>query len=102
MIKHILLMKFNDNISGKQLSQVQNAFFSFSATISGVLSVEWGINNSTEGKSLGFTHCATMTFMDELTRTEYLSHKTLFEFKKMIKPHLADIIIFDYNFGRFG
>ncbi|HGB7575543.1 TPA: Dabb family protein, partial [Salmonella enterica subsp. enterica serovar Java] len=48
----------------------------------------------------GFTHCVMMTFMDKSTKDEYLSYTEQFAFEKFFRPHLVDIIVFDYQFGR--
>ncbi|ASD97403.1 TPA: Dabb family protein [Salmonella enterica subsp. enterica serovar Chester] len=100
MIKHILLMKFNNDTSSRQLSVIREVFLSISDIIPGVLSVEWGVNNSQEDENAGFTHCVMMTFMDKSTKDEYLSYTEQFAFEKFFRPHLVDIIVFDYQFGR--
>ncbi|EBF0843337.1 Dabb family protein [Salmonella enterica subsp. enterica] len=100
MIRHVLLMKFNDDTPRNHLLAIQEGFQSIPDKISGVLSVEWGANNSPEGKSAGFTHCVMMTFMDEPTRVECLYHPEHLALKKIFRPYLADIIVFDYRFGR--
>ncbi|EHL5467390.1 Dabb family protein [Salmonella enterica subsp. houtenae serovar 44:z36,[z38]:-] len=100
MIRHILLMKFDDNTPRKQLSLIQAGFLSIPDVLSGVLSVEWGANNSPEGKNAGFTHCVMMTFMDESTRAEYLCHPEHLALKNIFRTYLTDIIVFDYQFGR--
>ncbi|EPP0275375.1 Dabb family protein [Salmonella enterica subsp. enterica] len=46
MIKHMLLMKFNDHTSCEQLSKIQAGFLSVPEKIPGMLAVEWGTNNS--------------------------------------------------------
>ncbi|EAA0892409.1 Dabb family protein [Salmonella enterica] len=100
MIRHVLLMKFHDDISHKKLSEIQKGFLSISDKVMGVLSVEWGTNSGPEGKNAGFTHCVMMTFMDEFTRAEYHYHPEYQVIKKLFRPYLADIIVFDYKFGR--
>lgn len=42
--------------------------------IDGVLRVEWGINDSAEGKHAGFTHGVMVTLRDEGTRWGDLPH----------------------------
>ncbi|EOG5643125.1 Dabb family protein [Salmonella enterica subsp. enterica serovar Chester] len=98
MIRHLLLMKFNSDIPIQKISEIRDVFLSVSDKIPGILSVEWGGNNSSEGKASGFTHCVTMVFMDEFTRGWYLSHTEHFVLKNF-RLFLADIIAFDYQFG---
>ncbi|EMR9966912.1 Dabb family protein [Escherichia coli] len=47
------------------MASVREAFLSVPVRIQGVASVEWGENNSPEGKNAGYTHCVMMTFADE-------------------------------------
>uniref|UniRef100_UPI0013D31CB3 Dabb family protein n=1 Tax=Enterobacter ludwigii TaxID=299767 RepID=UPI0013D31CB3 len=65
MIRHILFIKFTDCALAEQILAVRTAFLQIPDRIEGVTSVEWGINNSPEGKNSGFTHCVLMTFADE-------------------------------------
>ncbi|HAK8512822.1 TPA: Dabb family protein [Salmonella enterica subsp. enterica serovar Potsdam] len=100
MIRHILLMKFNDDTLSEQLCKIKESFLSLTDKISGVVSVEWGENDSPEEKNAGFTHCVIMTFRDEPTRRGYLHHPEHIALKKIFRPHLKDIIVFDYQCSR--
>ena len=59
--------------------------------------VEFGANDSPEGKNQGYTHCVFMTFRDEDGRNEYLPHPDHDALKEVFVPTLEDIIVFDYT-----
>lgn len=97
MIRHILFFTFSENATPVQKDAVKRAFLSMPADIEGVESVEWGCNNSPEGKSAGFTHCVLMTFQDEAARQRYLPHPEHEKLKLIFRPVLQDIIVMDYS-----
>ena len=96
MIRHILLITFTANASAEAIDQVREAFLLIPEYIEGVQSVEWGVNNSPEGKNAGYTHCVLMTFQDEQARQRYLPHPRHEALKVIFRPVLSDIIVFDY------
>ncbi|EJR4301119.1 Dabb family protein [Salmonella enterica] len=61
---------------------MRNGFLSAPDKIPRVLSVDWGLNNSPEGKCMGFTYCVMMEFMNESTRKKYLIHPAHLALKK--------------------
>lgn len=65
--------------------------------VEGVDSVEWGLNDSPEGKNKHYTHCVMMTFVDEAGRDRYLPHPEHDVLKEIFRPILEDIVVFDYT-----
>jgi hypothetical protein len=72
-------------------------FESIPQKIEGVISVEWGINDSPEHFNKGYTHSVLMTFSNEEGRQNYLPHPEHEALKKVFNPILEDIIVFDYQ-----
>lgn len=97
MIRHILLIQFKQDADRASIDAVKEAFLAIPAKIDGVEAVEWGENNSPEGKSRNFTHCVMMTFSDEAARDRYLPHPEHEALKAVFRPTLQDIIVFDYG-----
>ena len=97
MIRHILLIKFKESVQPADIEAVRQVFLEVPSKISGVTDVEFGENNSPEGKNEGFTHCVFMTFRDEAGRDEYLPHPEHEALKEVFVPTLEDIIVFDYT-----
>lgn len=97
MIRHILLIKFKPDADDKQLEVLFSMFEAMPEKVEGVESVEWGINDSPEGKNKGYTHSVVMTFTNEAGRQNYLPHKEHAALKEVFRPLLEDIIVLDYS-----
>lgn len=97
MIRHVLFISFKPEVSESQILSVFKSFESMPAKIDGVVSVEWGLNNSPEHINRGFTHCVFMTFADERGRENYLPHAQHELLKAQLDPLLENIIILDYQ-----
>lgn len=102
MIRHILFIRFHSSAARPQIDAVRQAFLNIPQQIEGVLSVEWGKNDSPEGKNAGFTHCVLMTFADDAARSRYLPHPAHEALKAIFKPVLRDIIVLDYTLAETG
>ena len=97
MIRHILLIQFKPDADPQKIEAVRAAFLAIPAKVEGVEAVEWGENDSPEGKNRGFTHCVLMTFADETGRQRYLPHSEHEALKTIFRPLLEKIIVLDYS-----
>jgi uncharacterized protein (DUF1330 family) len=97
VIRHILLIQFKPIADPQKIKAVQTAFLAIPAKIEGVEAVEWGENDSPEGKNRGFTHCVLMTFADEAARKRYLPHPEHQALIAIFRPLLDEIIVLDYS-----
>lgn len=97
MIRHILLIKFKHSADAYDINQVKLLFEAMPNKVEGVVSVEWGLNDSPEGKNQGYTHCVLMTFANESARQHYLPHPEHESLKSVFLPLLDDIVVFDYQ-----
>ena len=97
MIRHIILIKFKATAKKNEINELKASFESMPSKVEGVNSVEWGLNNSNEGKNKGYTHVVLMNFVDDAGRDNYLPHPEHVELKKIFKPILEELIVFDYK-----
>lgn len=97
MIRHILLIKFKDAAEASEIDEVRSLFEAMPDKVEGVVAVEWGLNDSPEGKNQGYTHCVLMTFADEQARQHYLPHPEHELLKDKFLPLLDDIVVIDYQ-----
>ena len=97
-IRHIVIFKFKVGTPSDQIKQVTNAFRALEHQIPGILSFEDGVNNSPEGKNLGFTHVYTLTFDDVQARDTYLPHPQHQQFGALLQHLniLEDAFVVDY------
>ncbi len=97
MIRHVLLIKFKEKSEASEIKKLKALFESMPEKVEGVVSVEWGVNDSPENKNQGYTHSVLMTFIDENGRQNYLPHPEHEALKDVFGPLLEDIIVFDYQ-----
>ena len=97
MIRHILLIKFKDSVKPLDIETSKTLFETIQEKIEGIVSVEWGLNDSPEDLNKGFTHSVLMTFVDENARQNYLPHPEHDALKAVFVPLLEDIVVFDYQ-----
>jgi hypothetical protein len=101
-VRHIVGFKFKPGTNPDQIRQVTEAFRDLRKTIPGITAFEDGVNNSPEGKNLGFTHVYQMTFEDAAARDAYLPHPEHAKFGQLLGKLgiVADVFVVDYATGR--
>jgi hypothetical protein len=97
MIRHIILIKFKATAKINEIKELRASFKSMPSKVEGVHSVEWGLNDSPEGKNKNYTHIVLMNFVDDAGRDNYLPHAEHCELKKLFSPILEDLIVLDYT-----
>ncbi len=96
LLRHVVLFKFKEGTSEKDVKRITDAFAALPGRIDAIHSFEWGTDVSVENKAAGYTHGFLVTFRDAEGRKEYLPHPAHEEFKKIVGPHLAGVLVFDY------
>ncbi len=96
LLRHVVLFKFKEGTTKKQLEEVETAFVALKNKIPEIVSLEWGLNNSPEGLNKGFTHCFFLTFASEEDREVYLPHPDHKAFGALLGPSLDDVLVIDY------
>ena len=91
-MRHIVIFKYKPQAKQADIQRLTEAFGNLQHKIPGIISFEHGINNSPEGKNLGFTHIYVLTFEDIKARDVYLPHP---EHVKFIQ--LLQVFVVDYN-----
>ena len=73
-IKHVVVFKYKAKATPVQIDEVTAAFKALKNKIPGIISIEYGVNNSPENLNKGFTHVYLLTFTDVAARDAYLPH----------------------------
>jgi hypothetical protein len=73
-VKHIVVFKYKSTATPGQIAEVTAAFKDLKDKIPGIVSFEYGINNSPENLNKGFTHIYLLTFTNAAARDAYLPH----------------------------
>jgi hypothetical protein len=97
-LRHIVIFKYKPHATDEQIRQVTDAFRALQQSIPGIRAFEHGVNNSPEGKNLGFTHVYTLTFDSAEARDAYLPHPEHAQFGALLGQLdlLADAFVVDY------
>ena len=96
-IRHVVCFKFKESAKKSEIERVEKEFSALKDKIPGILSLEWGKNNSPENLNKGFTHCFIVSFKDEKARKVYLPHPEHMAFVSILKPILEDVFVIDFN-----
>jgi hypothetical protein len=100
-VRHIVAFKFKPGAPERQITLVTQAFRELRARIPGITGFEDGVNNSPEGKNLGFTHVYLLTFDSVASRDAYLPHPEHKKFGELLGNLgvLEDAFVIDYVAG---
>jgi hypothetical protein len=97
-MRHLVVFKYKQGTTADQIQQVTSAFSELKRNIPGIVSFEHGINNSPEGKNLGFTHVYLLTFQDAQARDDYLPHPEHQKFvTRYVHEFVEDAFVIDYS-----
>jgi len=96
-IRHVVCFRFKENAKKSEIERVEEEFSALKDKIPGILSLEWGKNNSPENLNKDFTHCFIVSFKDEEARKVYLPHPEHMAFVSILKPILDDVFVIDFN-----
>ena len=97
-VRHMLVGRFRSDASEDLFQTFIGAFRELARTIEGVLSFEYGVNNSPEGLNRGMTHVITLTFRDAATRDAYLldaEHRRFAEWAGQLNL-VEELLVIDY------
>ena len=97
VLRHVVSFKFKEDASDCEIKEVEKQFLALKDKIPGILSLEWGKNNSPEGLNKDFTHCFIVTFKDEKAREVYLPHPDHKAFVSILKHILDDVFVIDFR-----
>ena len=95
MIRHLLLLQFNQNAGQDRIDAMFNQFVDLKSTIDGIESIEYGANQNPEKLNKNFTHAVVVTFSDLWARDRYLVHPDHKKLEAVLLALLADLIVFD-------
>ena len=95
-LKHAVFFRFKEDAAEEDIKKVEDAFAALPSKIDAIKAFEWGVNNSPERHSHGFTHCVMVTFDSEEGREVYLPHPDHKAFVEVLKPVLDAPRVLDF------
>ncbi len=99
IVRHVLVCKFAQSMSAETFESLIREFRGLATKVPGILSFEYGANNSPEGLDQGMTHVISLTFKDAAARDAYLphpEHRRFVEFMNGLQV-LETILVVDYT-----
>jgi len=96
-VRHVVLMKFNDDTPQETIDQLIAAYKALPGKIEEMKGFEWGPDMSIEGLQQGFTHCFISTFDNVAGRDTYVPHPEHQAYVEQLKPHLDQILVVDFQ-----
>lgn len=97
-VRHVLLLRLHPDARDEQMSVLTDALRDLAVTIEGIISFEYGANNSPEGKNRGMTHVVMFTFAGAEARDAYLVHPDHLKAAAQIGKLgiIEDLLVVDY------
>jgi hypothetical protein len=95
-LRHVVAFKFKDGTAPAKIDEVVIGFSALRKKIPFIADYEAGVNNSTEGRNKGCTHCFVLTFRSEKDRDAYLVHPAHQDFVKLVLAVVDDVFVIDY------
>jgi len=96
ILRHMINLKYKNDATELQIQEAVEAFVNLKNEIPEIVDIEWGLNDSTEGHSEGYTHTFTITFNDEHAREIYLFHKAHLDLVSKVGPIIDGVFIMDF------
>lgn len=99
LVRHLLIGRFRVGTTDEAFQAFIMAFRDLSHKLEGIVSFEFGTNNSTEGLNHGMTHVIALTFANVQKRDDYLLHPEHQKFAEWVsKLNIIDeMLVIDYN-----
>ena len=97
MVRHFGVFKFKEAVTEDQITNCFVTMKDMVGKIPGLLDMEYGSYNSTEGLNEDFTHGFVMTFDSLASRDAYLPHPIHEQVKEIVVPNLARVVVFDID-----
>lgn len=96
VLRHVVALKFKEDVSEQQKQQAVQIFRDLTKTIPQIKKFEGGPNVSTMGMKKDFTHWFVLTFDNGQDRDIYMPHPEHMKVVEQNKPLLADLLVVEF------
>ncbi len=97
MTRHYGMFQFKKGVSNPEIDECFLTMQKMVGKIPGLLKMEHGPYESSEGLNDGYTHGFIMTFDSPESRETYLPHPIHEKVKELVVPKLERVVVFDFN-----
>ncbi|KAL3694166.1 hypothetical protein R1sor_007817 [Riccia sorocarpa] len=95
-IKHLLLLKFKDDLTEDKKQQLIEGYEALPSKIDVMKGFEWGTDLSVENFHQGYTHVFISTFDSTADRDAYLSHEKHQEYAADLLANIEKVLVVDF------
>ncbi|KAG6544129.1 hypothetical protein Mapa_014441 [Marchantia paleacea] len=96
-VKHVVLLKFKDELRAERKQQLIDDYAALPSKIDVMKGFEWGTDVSIENLHEGYTHVFISTFDSKAGRDAYVVHETHQEYAGVLVANVDKILVFDYS-----
>lgn len=97
MTRHFGMFQFKEGVNTTDIEKCFAAMQAMVGKIPGLLKMEYGPYDSSEGFNDGYTHGFIITFDSPESREAYLPHPIHETVKELVLPKLERVVVFDFN-----
>lgn len=97
MVRHFGMFQFKNGVSASQIDNCFHEMQGMVGKIPGLLAMENGPYESSEGLNDGFMHGFIMTFDSPASRDAYLPHPEHERVRDIVVPCLERVVVFDFE-----
>lgn len=97
MTRHFGMLQFKEGIKNAEIETCFASMQAMVGKIPGLLKMEYGAYDSSEGLNDGYTHGFIMTFDSPESREAYLPNPIHEAVKDIVIPKLERVVVFDFN-----
>ena len=94
-ISHVVLVRWNADISESILESVRTRAQSLSQSIPGITQLAEGPSVSPEGLESGYEYALVIDFVDSASRDRYLTHPAHVPLAELLQANAASLVVFD-------
>jgi len=98
-VHHMVMFKWKEGTTVEQEAAIATALVGLKEKVPGIVSLTYGKQNSTEGVATakGYQYGLSVVFENAAARDGYLPHPAHVAAVAVLKPHLADVAVLDYD-----
>ena len=97
MTRHFGVFQFKEGVTDAEIEECFAEMRAMVGISPGLLSMESGPYQSTEGLDDGYTHGFIMTFDSAQSRDAYLPHPEHLKRVELVQPRLERLVVFDFD-----
>jgi hypothetical protein len=97
MLRHVLLLKPNTDITPEAIANVRAALAALVGVIPGLVNFHWGANVAAPDRHAGYSFGFSMDFVDRKSLDAYGPHPAHIKAANLVRKHFAPPLVLDFE-----